>query len=117
VASLSKDKTIREYNKKKVYKDWAFVYDPTLDQGLLITTPYQPTLQSFNTQTNLNGQNGQNGQNQNGQNGTTGNSFGNSFGSSSGNGFGSSFGNSPQTGPSNGGFGQPSNPNPPQQQQ
>jgi type II secretory pathway pseudopilin PulG len=113
VASLSKEKTIREYNKKKVYKDWAFVYDPTLDQGLLITTPYQPTLQTFNTQTNLNGQNGQN---PNGQNGTTGNGFGNSFGSGSG--FGSSFGNSPQTGPSNGGFGQPSNPNPnpPQQQ-
>lgn len=107
VASLSKDKTIREYNKKKVYKDWAFVYDPTLDQGFLITTPYQPTLQTFNTQNNLNGQNGQN---PNGQNGTTGNGFGNSFGS--GNGFGSSFGNSPQTGPSNGGFGQPSNPNP-----
>ncbi len=116
VASLSKDKTIREYNKKKVYKDWVFVYDPSLDQGLLITTPYQPTLQSFNTQTNLNGQNGQNpnGQNPNGQNGTTGSGFGNSFGS--GNGFGSSFGNSPQTGPSNGGLAQPSNPNPPQQQ-
>jgi type II secretory pathway pseudopilin PulG len=113
VASLSKDKTIREYNKKKVYKDWAFVYDPTLDQGLLITTPYQPTLQSFNTQNNLNGQPG-NGQTPNGQNGSTGNGFGNSF--SSGSGFGSSFGNSPQTGPSNGGFGQPSNPNPPQQQ-
>jgi len=111
VASLSKDKTIRVYNKKKVYKDWAFVYDPTLDQGLLITTPYQPSLQSFNTQTNLNGQNGQN---PNGQNGTTGSGFGNSFGS--GNGFGSSFGNSSQTGSSNGGFGQPSNPNPPQQQ-
>jgi type II secretory pathway pseudopilin PulG len=120
VASLSKDKTIREYNKKKVYKDWAFVYDPTLDQGFLITTPYQPTLQNFSAQNNLNGQNGQN---QNGQNGTSGfgNSFGNSFGS--GNGFGSSsFGNSgnqnsPSNGNSNGGFGQPSNPNPPQQQQ
>lgn len=115
VASLSKDKTIREYNKKKVYKDWAFVYDPTLDQGMLITTPYQPTLQTFNTQNNLNGQNGQN---QNGQNGTNG-AFGNSF--SPGNGLGSSFGNSgtpgTQTGPSNGGFGQPSNPNPPQSQQ
>jgi type II secretory pathway pseudopilin PulG len=116
VASLSKEKTIREYNKKKVYKDWAFVYDPTLDQGLLITTPYQPTLQSFNTQNNLNGQNGQNpnGQNPNGQNGTS-SGFGNSFGSS--NGFGSSFGNSGTQNPSpNGGFGQPSNPNPPPQQ-
>jgi hypothetical protein len=111
VASLSKEKTIREYNKKKVYKDWAFVYDPTLDHGLLITTPYQPTLQSFNPQNNLNGQNGQN---PNGQNGTS-SGFGNSFGS--GNGFGSSFGNSGTQNPStNGGFGQPSNPNPPQQQ-
>jgi type II secretory pathway pseudopilin PulG len=110
VASLSKDKTIREYNKKKVYKDWAFVYDPTLDQGLLITTPYQPTLQTFNAQGNLNGQNGQN---QNGQSGTS-SGFGTSFGSGSG--FGSSFGSSgTQNSPSNGGFGQPSNPSPPQQ--
>ena len=111
VASLSKEKTIREYNKKKTYKEWAFVYDPTLDQGLLITTPYQPTLQSFNTQNNLNGQSGQN---QNGQNGSS--TFGNGVGS--GNGFGSSFGNSGTQNPStNGGFGQPSNPTPPQQQQ
>lgn len=114
VASLSKEKTIREYNKKKVYKDWAFVYDPTLDQGMLIKTPYQPTLQSFNTQNNLNGQNGQN---QNGQTGQNGNNsgFGNSVGSGSG--FGSSFGNSGVQSPSsNGGFGQPSNSSPPQQQ-
>lgn len=112
VASLSTKTTIREYNKKTKYKDWAFVYDPTLDQGFLIKTPYQPTLQTFNTQTNLNGQNGQS---QNGQNGTS-SGFGNSFGS--GNGFGSSSGNSGTQNPSpNGGFGQPSNPNPPQQQQ
>lgn len=112
VASLSKDKTIREYNKKKVYKDWAFVYDPTFDQGLLITTPYQPTLQSFNAQNNLNGQPA-NGQSPTGPNGTPGSAFGNSFGSGSG----SSFGNPPQNAPPNGGFGQPSNPNPQQQQQ
>lgn len=112
VASLSKDKTIREYNKKKVYKDWVFVYDPTLDQGRLITTPYQPTLQSFNAQTNLNGQNGQN---QNGQNGQTGTSSG--FGSSFGSPPASSFGNpGNQNTPANGGFGQPSNPSPPEQQ-
>lgn len=115
VASLSKEKTIREYNKKKTYKEWAFVYDPTLDQGLLIRTPYQPTLQSFSTQNNLNGQNGQNGQNSNSPNGNS-SGFGNSFGSSSG--FGSSLGNSGTQNPSsNGGFGQPSNPSPPPQQQ
>lgn len=111
---MSNEKTIRLYNKKTKYKEWAFVYDPTLDQGLLITTPYQPSLQSFSTQNNLNGQNGQN---TNGQNGTS-SGFGNSFGSGSGFGSGSSFGNSgiQSPGSSNGGFGQPSNPNPPQQQ-
>jgi len=108
VASMSNEKTIRLYNKKTKYKEWAFVYDPTLDQGLLITTPYQPSLPTFGQQGNLNGQNS-NGVN--GQSGTS-NGFGNSFGS------GSSFGNSgiQSPGPSNGGFGQPSQPNPPQQQ-
>ena len=41
VASLSKDATIRIFDKKKKYNEWQFVYDPTLDRGLLITTPYQ----------------------------------------------------------------------------
>ena len=49
VASLSKDPTIREFDKKKKYNEWQFVYDPTLDRGLLITTPYQPQLQMFGT--------------------------------------------------------------------
>ena len=45
VASVSKKTTIREYNKKKKYNEWQFVYDPTADRGGLITTPYQPSLQ------------------------------------------------------------------------
>jgi hypothetical protein len=45
VASLSKDKTIREFNHKYKYNEWQFVYDPTTDRGGLILTPYQPALQ------------------------------------------------------------------------
>ena len=60
VASLSKDKTIREFNHKNKYKDWVFAYDPAQDQGHLITTPYQPQLQGFGQQQNVNGQNGPN---------------------------------------------------------
>lgn len=84
VASVNKDKTIREFNHKNKYKDWAFVYDPGQDQGHLITTPYQPQLQGF----------GQQGiQNVNGQNGTTGTGFGQGAGNGT---FGSSYsGSSP----------------------
>ena len=42
---MSKDRTIREYDNKKKYDEWQFVYDPTFDRGFLITTPYQPSLQ------------------------------------------------------------------------
>ena len=49
VASTSKEQTIREFDKKKKYSEWQFVYDPTLDRGMLITTPYQPQLQMFGT--------------------------------------------------------------------
>src|SRR5215831_16778642 len=49
VASTSKQVTIREFDKKKKYNEWSFVYDPNLDRGLLITTPYQPQLQMFGT--------------------------------------------------------------------
>jgi len=49
VASTSKDPTIREFDKKKKYNEWQFVYDPTLDRGMLIKTPYQPQLQMFGT--------------------------------------------------------------------
>jgi type II secretory pathway pseudopilin PulG len=41
VASFSKNPTIRIFDKKKKYNEWQFVYDPTMDRGLLITTPYQ----------------------------------------------------------------------------
>ena len=49
VASTSKQPTIREFDKKKKYNEWSFVYDPNMDRGLLITTPYQPQLQMFGT--------------------------------------------------------------------
>jgi len=56
VASTSKDPTIREFDKKKKYNEWQFLYDPSLDRGMLITTPYQPQLQMFGTgPQNLNG--------------------------------------------------------------
>lgn len=44
VASTSKAKTIRMYNKKDHYNDWQFIYDPNSDRGGLIKTPYQPPL-------------------------------------------------------------------------
>ncbi|HXY07182.1 MAG TPA: hypothetical protein VEI52_04935 [Terriglobales bacterium] len=47
VASISKDKTIRVFNKKDRYYQWQFIYDPTTDRGGLLTTPNQPGLQSF----------------------------------------------------------------------
>jgi type II secretory pathway pseudopilin PulG len=60
VASTSKDPTIREFDKKKKYNEWQFLYDPTLDRGMLIKTPYQPQLQMFGTgPQNLNGPGGQ----------------------------------------------------------
>jgi hypothetical protein len=109
VASLSKDPTIREFDNKKKYNEWQFVYDPTFDRGFLITTPYQPSIQGLGVQgtTNLNGQNGS------GQNGTN-NGFGNSFGTG--------FGNSPspmQNQPISpaGGNGNQNLPNTPQPQQ
>ena len=41
VASTSKAKTIREYNKKNHYNDWIFIYDPTNDRGGLLVGPWQ----------------------------------------------------------------------------
>jgi type II secretory pathway pseudopilin PulG len=58
VASISKDATIREFNKKKKYNQWQFIYDPTADRGGLILTPNQPQLQLSG---NLMGTNGQPG--------------------------------------------------------
>jgi hypothetical protein len=80
-----------------------FVYDPAQEQGRLITTPYQPQLQGFGQQgaPNLNGQSGTN----------SGFGTGNSFGASP-----SGMQNNP-TSPATGGYGTPSPPsNPPQQQ-
>lgn len=117
VASTSKDKTIREFNKKKKYNEWMFVYDPMLDRGGLIKTPYQPQLMMQMM--------GQGMQNMNGQPNQNGNGFGNSgFGNNNGfgnsNGFGNGFGNSTPGAIQNspGGYGNPSPApnNPPQQQ-
>lgn len=44
VASLSKAKSLREFNKKDHYNQWQFVYDPSTDSGGLLTTPNQPPL-------------------------------------------------------------------------
>ncbi len=51
VASVSKDPTIRIYNKKKTYDEWQFIYNPIMDQqaNVLLRGPYQPTTIS-NTQ-------------------------------------------------------------------
>jgi type II secretory pathway pseudopilin PulG len=44
VASVSKDPTIRIYNKKKTYNEWQFIYNPIMDQAnVLLRGPYQPT--------------------------------------------------------------------------
>ncbi len=107
--SAIKDPTIREFNHKKKYKDWVFVYDPAQDQGRLITTPYQ-MLQGFGQQgtPNLNGQSGSN----------TGSAFGTSsgFGGSSGLGTSSSGSGSSPSSPGFGAPSPPSNPPPPPQQ-
>jgi type II secretory pathway pseudopilin PulG len=49
VASSSKDKSIRIFNKKDHYYQWQFIYDPTTDRGGLLTTPNQPGLQGATT--------------------------------------------------------------------
>ena len=64
VASTSKDKTIREFNKKDHYNQWQFIYDPSTDRGGLLSTPNQPPLQSATQVPQPNGQQVNNGQNQ-----------------------------------------------------
>ncbi|MFY9560107.1 MAG: type II secretion system protein [Terriglobales bacterium] len=44
VASVSKAKTIREFNRKNHYNDWLFIYDPSSDRGGLLNAPVQPDL-------------------------------------------------------------------------
>jgi hypothetical protein len=46
VASTSKEKTIREFNKKNHYNDWYFIYDQSLDRGGLLVGPWQPLTMS-----------------------------------------------------------------------
>jgi type II secretory pathway pseudopilin PulG len=45
VVSTSKEKSIREFNKKDHYNQWQFIYDPSIDRGGLLMTPNQPPLQ------------------------------------------------------------------------
>jgi type II secretory pathway pseudopilin PulG len=55
VASISKEQTIREFNHKRKYNEWQFIYDPASDRGGLLMTPNQPPLmQGFNNLQNAN---------------------------------------------------------------
>jgi hypothetical protein len=64
VASTSKNKSIREFNKKDHYNQWQFIYDPSTDRGVLLTTPNQPPLQNAVQIQQQPGQQNNNGQNQ-----------------------------------------------------
>jgi type II secretory pathway pseudopilin PulG len=64
VASTSKAKSIREFNKKDHYNQWQFIYDPSTDRGGLLMTPNQPPLQNAVQVQQQNGQQNGNGQNQ-----------------------------------------------------
>jgi hypothetical protein len=65
VASTSKNKSIREFNKKDHYNQWQFIYDPSTDRGGLLSTPNQPAIQGAVPINQIqNGQAGNNGQNQ-----------------------------------------------------
>ncbi|MGO9088255.1 MAG: hypothetical protein ACLQBK_23840 [Candidatus Sulfotelmatobacter sp.] len=103
VASANKRTGYREFNHKKKYSEWQFVYDPGTDRGGLLMTPNQPAIQGFGQQgtQNLNGQNAGN------PSGTGG--FGSTF---------SGTQSSPNS-PSQGGFGTPNQnqpSSPPEQQ-
>ena len=63
VASASKDKTVREFNKKDHYNQWQFIYDPGTDRGGLLMTPNQPPLQGATQVNQQNGAPGVAGQN------------------------------------------------------
>ena len=100
VASMSKEKTIRIYNKKKTYDEWQFIYNPIMDQqNVLLRGPYQPTTigsQQIGTPAGqLNGQQQQNGFGQQSPFGQQPSGFGQQPGG---------FGQQP------GGFGQQNNP-------
>jgi type II secretory pathway pseudopilin PulG len=57
VVSTSKDQSVREFNNKKRYDQWQFIYDPSTDRGGLLNTPAQPPLQGVtpNTQPGTSG--------------------------------------------------------------
>jgi hypothetical protein len=95
VASTSKKSGYREFNHKKKYNEWQFIYDPGTDTGFLPMTPNQPPPMS--QPRNLNAPNA------NGQNGNS-----NSLGTSSGFGNGG-LQNNPSA-PTTGGSGNPSPP-------
>jgi len=103
VASLTKKTGYREFNHKKKYSEWQFIYDPGMERGMVPMTPYQPQLQAFGTQ-GLNSSN--NGQSNNG----TGSANGTSFGPSS---FGQPSGTQNNSNP---GYGTPTQPNSPPEQ-
>jgi type II secretory pathway pseudopilin PulG len=63
VASTSKEKTVREFNKKDHYNQWQFIYDPSTDRGGLLMTPNQPPLQGAVPVNSQNGEPGAAGQN------------------------------------------------------
>jgi type II secretory pathway pseudopilin PulG len=112
VVSTSKKDTIREFNHKKKYNDWQFVYDPATDRGGLIMTPNQPPIQGFGqgAAPNLNGQTG--GTQGNGTGMNNNNGFGNGGGFNNG-GFGNGQAgpqNPPTSGSSPGGTTEPNNP-------
>ena len=63
VVSNSKKEGIREFNRKKKYEEWQFIYDPSSDRGGLLNTPNQPPLQGDGGAGNLLGQQPQQNQN------------------------------------------------------
>ena len=65
VASTSKEKTIRVFNKKDHYNQWQFIYDPSTDRGGLLMTPNQPAIQGATSINQMNSPQNGNGQNQN----------------------------------------------------
>jgi type II secretory pathway pseudopilin PulG len=115
VVSISKKDSIREYDHKKKYDQWQFVYDPALDRGGLIKGPNQ-TLPMFTQNPLQPGQTGQPGQP--GNNSPFGSSTGMGGSSSFGGSNNSSFGgtNNSSFGGSNQGTQAPPPTSPPQQQ-
>jgi type II secretory pathway pseudopilin PulG len=104
VASISKDKTIREFNHKYKYNEWQFVYDPMTDRGGLLMTPCQPLIQLSIIQPGQNGQPGSTSGSSFGQPSSGQSSFGQSSSFGQGTGFGSGSSGSapaqPQSSPS-----------------